>query len=891
MIKPELIDELKSRSSTIAELSEESLSYEGADIELTPYDLVNMALVQQQVMSEAVQRMAIVCPPDRVTPLLGVLAAALALCELDLKDRATDLITALKPRDPVKLDGYLGRYIRYDPDLGFCVEFRNPKGPHGPTWVYIKKTEAHRLLKYEGNARTLNYWKPGKRKTDVSARFIARVMGKDVSDVTSVLHKRRLVFVGNWGFAESLGKLRIHGEEFGDVFPTAYFSSPEHSRHVGHRASQKKPNVCIVPNLSVARDLARSGADESIHLLLIGNASSLGGHAATLDQIGVERVIVYKRASEWAECGELEETGFRIWFWSDRDLRQAVSGDGGGPVRSCVVEAQESEEQGEEMTRQLHTVRPGASRMEVLHVRMPDAWGHKAGDVERHLRALEDISTDLRSKELRKFVGLGWIALINASSFPYPPEEVSLTGGRDEDVVARLLKRLRDLAPHLDGRVLVGEMRDLPGCVITGLESLRSMIGRENPRAMRVIEWATQVSRAGLVVVRDASFVEPTRAFIKDAGANACEVMTPRDIATAPGNADILYTAWPGRKQVVRLHDCPPRNYTFLLADHEQPFFNTYVRSRQSVVERYTDPTVRSGLLGTDERFFLQDRIQDSVHGELCEEAVEDPDDVLSRILDLGGPASSSSGETGSAEEVEAYRVDFEEKAHGYFTEGFTARVIDRVTGRLEAKRGSELQVGDELVFACGSSRDIFETLVSQVESRPEMSEVVQLSQLWWQVLHEYMRSSGKGIGDVMNELSDRGFCYEPATILAWVQGERIRPSKYAVIEAIAEITGSEALARKLKDVRRACGRRLAVHIRLGKYLVQQITRAVTKDRGEKIDEAFRPIADELARHAEVVTVCAVADTPSQVARSVSNRLIRDREEMWVDLFETIEEI
>jgi hypothetical protein len=111
------------------------------------------------------------------------------------------------------------------------------------------------------------------------------------------------------------------------------------------------------------------------------------------------------------------------------------------------------------------------------------------------------------------------------------------------------------------------------------------------------------------------------------------------------------------------------------------------------------------------------------------------------------------------------------------------------------------------------------------------------------------------------------------------------------VIAAIADITADDHLARRTRDVIKACGRRHSVHVKLGRYLTQQITRAVVDDEGEAIDEAFKPIADRLARSADVVTVYSVAQTPSQVDRSVSNRLIREREAMWIDLFEDTPEV
>jgi len=216
------------------------------------------------------------------------------------------------------------------------------------------------------------------------------------------------------------------------------------------------------------------------------------------------------------------------------------------------------------------------------------------------------------------------------------------------------------------------------------------------------------------------------------------------------------------------------------------------------------------------------------------------------------------------------------------------------VRGRLERRSTLELEVGDELVFAAGTSRDIFESLVSQVEERPEMREVVRLSELWWRSLLGFMQSTGQRVRDILMQLSDRGFHYEPGTIIAWIQGERMWPGRYpvkTVIAAIAEITGDELLASRTDEVRKACGKRQSLHIKLGKYLVQQITRAAAGESGEGINNAFRPIVDELARHAEVVTVYAVADTPSRVRRSVSNRLIRERKVTWVGMFDDIVEV
>jgi hypothetical protein len=896
MFRPKLIEEIRCRYSALGALESEALSWDGVGLNLGSYDLINMALVYRQAMEESGGRTAVVCSSDRVTRVLGVLAIALALCELDFEDHATDLAATLRPGDYVKVDGSLGRYVRYDQDLGFCVRFRKHKDSGSATLLYIPKYRAHRIIRYEGNARRLNHYKPGRRRTDIATELIAQVMGKDLSEITGLLHKRRTMVVGGWQFAESLNELQIHGEAFGDIFPTAYYSSSSNRRNVGHRASQKTPNICVVPNLAVGRDLALSDGDNQIQALLVNKAASLGGHAATLDQIGVERVVAYKRASEWRECRELEELDFRVWLWSEADLAQASRS-----IRVTETAADETKgaeqasETPPELVRHMKAAQGGATKMEVERIEMPAGWYDKAGAVERGLDQLREINRDLQSPELRSFLSMGWFALINVSSFPYVPEPPPSTGQENGDVVSRLLDRLRTIAGRLPGRVLVGELSHLPNRLLGGLEELRHMIGQDNPRAVKVLDWVTGRQEPSLIVVRHSSFVEPTRACLGEVARMDGRVVTPRDVAKEQDLDSVLYTAWPGRKEVDRLYDCVPRNYTFLLGKHEETYFEAYMRFRAYVAHRYTDPAERARLLDVDEGLFERRSRGTAEPTTAHDDAPEEPDDILSEIVNSGTGASSgaTSGQAPDGQ-VEAYRVDFEEDAHGYFTKGFRARVMDRATSHLERKKVEELQVGDELIFAGGSSRDIFEALASEVEGSPKMREVVQLSEAWWRALRRYMDSTGQRVGDVMKELSAAGFDYQPGTIWAWVQGERMRPGGYSmreVITAIAAITGDDTLTQKIDEVISACGKRQSVHVKLGKYLTQQITRAVVDDDTEQIDDAFKPIADKLARSADVVTVCAVADTPSEVERSETNRLIRDRHAMWVDLFEDIKEI
>ena len=897
MFRSKLLAEVRSNCPPIAALECGVLSFESSGFKLGPYDLINMALVYRQAMANTGGRTAVVCPSDPVTRVLGVLGTVLALAELDSGDHATDLASALRTGDFVKLDGRRAMYVRYDPDLGFCLRFKASPNSGGSTLVYIKRQQAHRLIKYEGNAKTLNRYRAGGSKTDLAAELISQVTGAKLSDITGVLHKRRLLLVGNWQFAEFLRGLRVYGKPFGDVFPTAYFSSLRHWRNVGHRASQKNPNVCIVPNLSVGRKLALSGDYDPIHSLLVTDSAFLGGHAATLDQIGVQRVFTYKKASEWTECDDLDQLGFRVWLWSDADLERAATRD----VIGATVSAEPDDGDGSEavrlaLTRHLKVVAGGAPDIDDVSVAMPDGWYMESDEVEQALRELVEVNKELRSSELRKFLAMGWAAFINVASFPYVPQPPSLKDQDDSDVVARLLGKLKSVAQRLPGRVLVGEASQLPACVVEGLEVLRRVIRQSNPRAARMVEWIRGRRDTPLVIVRHRSFVEPTRAYLlREVGTADWRVITPLDIKKENKADCVLYTAWSRREEIDQLYDSVPRSYTFLLAEHERSYFNNYMSWRQNFAHRYTDPGERACLLDVDEGVFERhtSRKVETITPE--EDTPEDPDDILSEIVNSGtGASSGATSGPASDEQVEAYRVDFEEDAHGYFTKGFRARVMDRATGHLERKKVEELQVGDELIFAAGSNREIFDTLASEVEDSPEMREVVQLSEAWWRALRRYMHSTGQRFSDVMDELSAAGFDYQPGTISAWVQGERMRPGGYSmreVITAIAAITGDDTLTQKTDAVISACGKRQSVHVKLGKYLTQQITRAVADDDTEQIDDAFKPIADKLARSADVVTVCAVADTPSEVERSVTNRLIRDRHAMWVDLFEDIEDI
>ena len=868
MLEQRILDRIRSDYPALDSLFGKEMEFKGKALTIQGYDLVNMALAQNCITRSS--RISITSPSDQVFSALIILAGAIQLAELDLEDTVDDLARTLKPGDLVKLDGCLGVFREYDGSM-FRLQFKKPKGKDSAPIIGVPYSEAHHIIRYDGKATAFQTYRY-EHLMDIGKSVLANILCMDADSMKKILHKRRLLIVSDRGMGEEcLDNLTITGKKFTDIFPVAYYSSSMRITNIGHRSSEKSPNICIVPDMSSAIEFIRTEVDQPVRSMYIDEINLLKYSYSVLDQYTGFGYILRVAPSQIEHLQELDDYGFHTWVWQDTDCKWINDTN---EYQDSVVKPMETAHSVLTEHAINASIMPITIETEIID--MPDEWKELFDKLLSSLKEIKQISETYHSAVLEKFQRIAWnltIAL-NSASWEIPDNDEYCA--ENMDTINESIDKLNSSFVEIDSAILPQELHGIPGTVSATIHELRDILRINNPRTERMLEVLKCVRGIDAIVVRKRSYISVTKNYLNRNGFYGVEVLSPTDFISLEAGARILVPSWIKKEYMMRLHDCPGIRCIMILNKTEMQYFYHYTKWFRDIVISHSTSEYRSQMLGISINY--PESIEEIIREEINEELIDffDYEALISSISEAARYASMRSEESYTNEDkCLATPVTFEEDACGFFTDGYTAKVVDFKRHDYEKKSISEVKVGDQLIFAHSSRRDIFDLLIEDIESQPDLMDLISTSKRWWRILKAYMEQNEITVEEITDILSNNGLEYSRSTVEAWIEGQRIRPGSYEVVEYILSLCDSlNTESSTLSEIVNACRQRTALHIKAGRYLIGIIARATSSKNKDSYDILIERSAVDLSKHARIYTVQNIDSSMITVLRNECNRIL-----------------
>jgi hypothetical protein len=252
---------------------------------------------------------------------------------------------------------------------------------------------------------------------------------------------------------------------------------------------------------------------------------------------------------------------------------------------------------------------------------------------------------------------------------------------------------------------------------------------------------------------------------------------------------------------------------------------------------------------------------------------------------------------SGGEDTVKARLVEFSEDRFAFLTETHRIPVVtDFFTGKagesdeIPRRRVSELKIGDHVIFREGSQGDLIREMADEGLKKAGKTHLREVTGLWKKALRKFIENQvptiaeNLGIKDFGWEgsfwiaatfLKEKGCNRHPQTIRNWLTDEDlIGPRNERDLDMILQVTADGELDSRLEEVRRAIKEVRGAHIAASHFLVKKLL-ALLPQHLESINSGSLKIEVEVGR----VLVLQVDDIESEaitVDISKANRLLRE---------------
>ena len=627
-------------------------------------------------------------------------------------------------------------------------------------------------------------------------------------------------------------------------------------------------------------------------------------------------VLVCLERGEEEVARPLTERGFEVWRWTPGDLAE-LAHEPDTTEADCPLFGG--------WQKALHNY--SRHRLQE-HVCIHDGIGAAADSLMDLLDGLDPAQPETKTLE-----GALYGSLLHVARLLHRPE------GETEARLNERLGRARDELMRC-GLWLTEETRNRADAVLQGIEDASSTETYEGKMAglRQVVSASTSPSVA--IVVAGSEEVESTRRqwaqwcredeSLADKTVSFCCPATAEAHLSATKAGHLIICGWLGAGRMRWLLDgCLAADISLLL----YPFERGWLRGalwRWRGSGEHLSAARRVKLLGLS-RVDLKIELRESSDEPLAGMQAEAPDtekkasgfdasEFEMRLRVHRRASLASAGRPG--EEMEAARLVELSGGHFAFLSDScrlplvndlmlsSDAVTDTVSTRkseLPQKRGSELAVGDYVVFRRGAAGNLIRDMADLGLRRAGLGHLRALSRLWKTALREWVGAEQEHAvqtgGDtsrraVIRKLQKAGIDRGNQAINEWLEKDRIiGPSDEAIVATIARITGHEELTRKLPEVTRAISKVRGSHLSASEHLARALLARLPEHLARSCSsdtflEGALEVEIDGVGAAVVVRVEEIADDLAPVARSQINVLQREPEESHgvpADIFETRE--
>ncbi len=843
--------------------------------------MLNALIVHNNVLDETKNSIAIYHPGDDLLDVYLLIIMGLVAYKGAIIKNSKLRLNDFKVGELVEFDGRIAKYGGVSTDPATKIgKFRLGYSDKYNTYESIPLHFFSSVSKYSGIKTIPDAYEPDKTKKD--AKDVLRLLlGFQGQQVGLSGYPAFLVSSERPHLINILKNIELNGKPFFEIFPSMKCTKGNRislSRDVRKMAYM----FYFVSGLSIADDVLES--EPLVKTLFVdaqGKALRDISLAASIrNQYSIEDIYWLQSYSQLDLIEKLEKgLGFKIWIWDVNDFKGLTGFTNPGQSNTGSANSEYSG-----LVNKHNNVVPKLAAYEDVFVEIPYPQGislesHKK--IQMLLHGMFSKSNEYNNNDLLLFsvraAGVANKIFQSPLSVSKLDEMAQGIGGKtlEEDIkllrdsietlrlsavpenfdhdAAELVSLLDDsvtkfkehYAKSVQAEALVVENKDRRVCILTKypqtIDAIRNLVTPEIEKA----EYGWLVPSVGYT----------------------------DSITEAVGGYDIIiWTFKPSAKNLLMLEPRVGKNYLLVYPLQKQELERSFDMTRR-LLSQYTSLTYRSGILKVPDQVLnnnLEALPQQKTDG-IDNEEVFDIDSVLSTAL----IKSATNTYGGRSELFKARLVLFSDNRHSFFQPGTNIRVLDLKNEKIVTKTISELLEGDEIAFLSAKGT-VFDELVEFYEHKPEIVNLIKMSELWRTALITYCNENNLNQDQLKVYLDRAGVERHPATINNWLAGGTIGPTEnnYTPIDKIARMTNNKELNTHLREVKDATRKIHALRIKIGRYLAKKITQSYISPESIIDDPVLRDKLDEMSSQVRIARVSKISDEEVMVPFDVINKLM-----------------
>lgn len=874
--------------TNIPELLDLKIQIGGQQIAISGYEAVNAIIIQNNIIDQKNMNIAVFHPRDDLLDVFMLTIMGLAAYKDSIirhsKLRMSDFQIGELVEHAGKVVSFQG--IVTDPvtnveriRMQFGDEYFRGEKQLNPPSKEIPIEYFSEVSKYHGK----------KIVPDQMGGTVAKKNIKDAVQNLLGLHGQQIGLSGYPGFliasersyfVDLLKDVVINNIPFFDIFPSVKCTS-EHRQRLGRDNAQRGFMFYFVSSLSTADDVLR---DESSIKTLFADARGKSFNNGSLlssirNQYDLEDIFWLQTYNQLDSIDKLiKGLGFNIWIWDEEDLSRVIGKD---PIIPEEVATNELNTHAQ--LARLHNstiLKFSTLSNEIIEIPYPNGITlEHHNNLQQQFRDLFNQIEDYRNSQLAKFaIHAAGIAnrLFLSSLEPALTDKAFISEGKSSF--------LDDLANLKNDHLIFSsgaypeDFKDKSRVIIKSLESYISSFSGNKEKLDQVVLIIQNNPTKRICILtkfpgissllKDEVFKELDRKGIRNTLLTFTEnLVQPNDFFDI-----VVWTFKPPAKNSLMLEPSGIKNILLLYPLQKHHLETTFDVSRH-YFKVYADSKYRSELLKTPTNIVDGSDSEVTENPKPIQEVPFDLDKVLSSTLVKLIPGYQ---EGSRSRLVEATLVYFNEGLNAFFQKGSKIKVLNLENESIEIKTVGQLAEGDDVAFLANSKRTVFEELVEFYEHKPEITELVKISELWRTALLQFQKENYLHPIKVKRSLDEAGLHRHIATIENWLDGTTICPieDNYAPVDVIAKVTNNANLIDNLEAVKDAARKMHALRIKIGRYMAKRITQSYISPNSIIDDPVLRDKLDEMTSHVRIARVFSISNDTTQVPQDFVNKLL-----------------
>lgn len=828
---------------------------------LSNYDKINALMVRNNFLAVGKDRIAVFNPPGTLSDVYALVVAGISSYG-NASGMGFHSVGGFKP-EPGELVYYEGKIVRFvgwekysDEDEKKFVLANEDKWK---TETILPASRIGMVYKYSGT-RTTPDPSDSKSKTAPVQKTIGAILGTSPEKVRLADYSAILICLANATLIDLLKETTINGTRFFDLFPSVRWT-PSGEQRLGRDNKKKSYMFYFTGSLSSADDILRSPEGTRVRGLVVDAGRALHSTSLLSSMVSdypLEKAWVFGGTNDLTAMQKLKKAGFKIWVWTIQDFKdmhdihELVQGSAGIPATAVSRHFEV-----------LDKAVKASFAVEEVGYPIPFTKEEHA-QMQASISFLKKWNNGVQNPAVDEFLVSAFGLLSKLFQTPFPPALLGSGTPWAVDVCLGNLKMkaviILEQLPQQERRIVSRFMESLAKAVQLFLNH------RSKYEVIRAY-----VNTNNYIVVKRPQFITLLDEFLSN------ETRVPRAlIITQPQyavslNSTLVWTYKPNLQQFVSGLFATAKT-VFIGYPLQLEEWNSMFSIYKKMSEEFGSVPTRSEILKIDGGLFELAPQRQSAGCGLEEFADLESKLLASRLFfKISGQEGISSGD------IPARQVVFTGGFSAFFEESKMVRIIDSDNEGIVQKFPDKLIPGDKVVFLKDERETIFDELVGYYGHRPDVVNLLRLSESWRDALKKYYEVNKLSIQDLRVLLENAGLGRTEASIENWLSGRVICPpeNNYHPIDVIAAVTNDGFLLKEKWKVKDAARKVHSMRIKIGRYLARRIVQSAAVSRRETEDDlVLAGKLDKISSCAEVAEIEAISPDTVRVAPSLVNRLL-----------------